>query len=219
MHIKQRLAIYCKNHVKIYFTFNSLTSRKAEMIRLYLGIWVNIGAILSKHLGDRDFVFLGSQMHWRQTILEDEKNLILMCEIQNLKGKPYATFHNFLMENFYDMSRLMGKPTICIGQTKAQLISAFVFATRIVQFLFYLNPKFQASSSFLCLYRPVCVGPVRKPYCWFPHEAAHISDLTCVLSPFVPFFHTQNDCVIYFKSNFNRTWCFMAHPYIQVISF
>ena len=45
----------------------------------------------------------------------------------------------------------------------AKLISAFVFATRIVQFLFYFNPKFQASSSLLCLYRPVCVRPVRKP--------------------------------------------------------
>ena len=45
----------------------------------------------------------------------------------------------------------------------AKLISAFVFATRIVLFLFYLNPKFQASSSFLSLYRPVCVGPGRKP--------------------------------------------------------
>ena len=56
----------------------------------------------------------------------------------------------------------------------AKLISAFVFATRIVQFLFYLNPKFQASSSFLCLYRPVCVGPVRKPHCWFSHEVAHL---------------------------------------------
>ena len=32
----------------------------------------------------------------------------------------------------------------------AKLICAFVFATRIVQFLFYLNPKFLASSSFLC---------------------------------------------------------------------
>ena len=51
------------------------------------------------------------------------------------------------------------------AKTKTQ-ISAFVFATRIVQFLFYLNPKFQASSSFLCLYRSVCVGPVRKPQCW-----------------------------------------------------
>ena len=71
----------------------------------------------------------------------------------------------------------MGKPTICIGENKGadqKLISAFVFATRIVQFLFYLNPKSQASSSFLCLYRSVCAGPVRKPHCWFSHEAAHL---------------------------------------------
>ena len=75
----------------------------------------------------------------------------------------------------------MGKPTICIGENKDadqlrgyKLVSAFVFATRIVQFLFYLNPKFQAPSSFLWLYRPVCVGPGRKPHCWFSHEAAHI---------------------------------------------
>ena len=79
----------------------------------------------------------------------------------------------------------MGKPTICLGENKGadQLRSnceadhAFVFATRIVQFLFYLNPKFQASSSFLCLYRSVCVGPGRKPHCWFSHEAAHLSVL------------------------------------------
>ena len=55
-----------------------------------------------------------------------------------------------------------------------KLISAFVFTNRIVQFLYYLNLKFQASSSFLCLYRLVCVGPVRKPHCWFSHEAARI---------------------------------------------
>ena len=51
----------------------------------------------------------------------------------------------------------MGKPAICTGENKgadqlhgntitAKLIGAFVFATRIVQFLFYLNPKFQASN-------------------------------------------------------------------------
>ena len=38
------------------------------------------------------------------------------------------------------LSRLVGKQTICIGENKdavtAKLISAFVFATRIVQFLF-----------------------------------------------------------------------------------
>ena len=76
-----------------------------------------------------------------------------------------------------------GELTICIGENKgadqlrgytAKLISAFVFATLIVQFLLYLTPKFQASS--LLLYRPVCVGPVRKPHCWFSHEAAHLKE-------------------------------------------
>ena len=33
------------------------------------------------------------------------------------------------------------------------------------------------------LYSPVCVGPVRKPHCWFSHEMAHIS---CEI--------TVNDC-------------------------
>ena len=84
----------------------------------------------------------------------------------------------------------MGKPTICIGENKDadQLRGnrkAFVFATRIVQFLFYLNPNFQDSSSFLCLFRPVCVGPVRKPHCWFSHEAAHVfSDMSTQLQDF-----------------------------------
>ena len=56
----------------------------------------------------------------------------------------------------------------------AKLISAFVYATRIVQFLLYLTPKFQASSHLLYLYSPVCVGPVWKPHCWFSHEAVHL---------------------------------------------
>ena len=45
----------------------------------------------------------------------------------------------------------------------AKLISAFVFAIRIIQFLYYLNPKFQASLHFLWLYSLVFVGPGRKP--------------------------------------------------------
>ena len=93
-------------------------------------------------------------------------------------------FFYLFIDAMLHLCRLMGKPTICISENKdadqlrgyftvtAKLISAFVFATRIVQFLFYINPKFQASSSFLRLYRPVCVGPVRKPHCWFSHEAA-----------------------------------------------
>ena len=45
----------------------------------------------------------------------------------------------------------------------AKLISAFVFTTRILQSLFFLNPEIQASSHLLWLYRPVCVGPGLKP--------------------------------------------------------
>ena len=87
------------------------------------------------------------------------------------------------------MSRLMRKPTICIGENKdADQLRGnrdFVFATRIVQFLFYLNPKFQASSSFLCLYRPVCVGAVRKPHGWFSHEVAQLCLLCTVHSGYL----------------------------------
>ena len=56
----------------------------------------------------------------------------------------------------------------------AKLISALVFAIRIVQFLYFINPKFQASSHLLCLYSSVCGGPVRKSHCWFPHAAAQL---------------------------------------------
>ena len=47
----------------------------------------------------------------------------------------------------------------------AQLISAFVFATQIVQSLYFLNPKFSSNSHLQWLYSLVCVGcgPGRKP--------------------------------------------------------
>ena len=58
-----------------------------------------------------------------------------------------------------DPLRACEKPDFCLT---AKLISAvFFFATRIVQFLFFLKPKFLASS-LLRLYRPVCVRPGRK---------------------------------------------------------
>ena len=69
----------------------------------------------------------------------------------------------------YNLSLVMRKPAFCIcankdaDQLTAKLISAFGFAIRIVRFLYYLNPKFQASSHLLWLYSLVCVGPGRKP--------------------------------------------------------
>ena len=56
----------------------------------------------------------------------------------------------------------------------AKLISAFVFA-QIVQFLFFLNLKFQASNLLLILYSPVCVRPGWNPNCLFSHAQAHFA--------------------------------------------
>ena len=60
------------------------------------------------------------------------------------------------------------------SRVTAKLISAFVFATRIVQSLFFLNPKFQASSHLLWLYSPVCAEPlVGNPEERFSQNEAH----------------------------------------------
>ena len=69
------------------------------------------------------------------------------------------------------MSRIVRKPDFCLGENKgADQLRGNLEADQRLCFrysdstiFFYLNPKFQASSSFLSLYRPVCVGPGRKP--------------------------------------------------------
>ena len=76
----------------------------------------------------------------------------------------------------------MRKPDFANAKTKTQirfavtakLINPFFFATRIVQSLNCLNPKFQASSHLLSLYSMVCVGPGRKPEDRFSHNEAQI---------------------------------------------
>ena len=70
-----------------------------------------------------------------------------------------------------EMSCIVRKLALCICKSKdtdqlcsyAKLINAFVFATRIEQSLYFLNPKFLASSDLLLLHSMVCVGHVRKP--------------------------------------------------------
>ena len=65
--------------------------------------------------------------------------------------------------------------SVQISRSNCEADHAFVFATQIVQPLFYLKPKFQASSLLLRLYRPVCVGPGWNPNCWFSHAQAQIT--------------------------------------------
>ena len=66
-------------------------------------------------------------------------------------------------------------------KTKTQ-ISAIGFSSQIVQFLYFLNPKVQASSFLLCFNSLVCVGPGRNPNCWFSHSKARL--LLVVLASF-----------------------------------
>ena len=65
----------------------------------------------------------------------------------------------------------MRKPAFCICENKDadqlcgnhEADQRLCFVTGIVQSLYFLNPKFQASSHLLWLYSPICVGPVGNP--------------------------------------------------------
>ena len=77
----------------------------------------------------------------------------------------------------------MRKPTFRICENKDAYLLRGNSATVIVQFLYFLNPKFPASSHLLCLYSLLYVEHGRKPYCWFSHDAAHIfvnHDKNCI---------------------------------------
>ena len=74
--------------------------------------------------------------------------ILILCYL----GWFYAVFCTAYSVVYY-LSLVLRKPAFCICENKdadqlrgtAKLISAFVFATRIVQSLYYLNPKFHAS--------------------------------------------------------------------------
>ena len=72
------------------------------------------------------------------------------------------------------MSRLVGKPTICIGENKgADQLRGNREADQRLCF------RHSDSTIPLLLKSEISsVGPVRKPHCWFSHVAAHLSKLT-----------------------------------------
>ena len=92
-----------------------------------------------------------------------------------------TAFSSYILFHDYNMSRIMRKQDfhLCINigaetaVVTAQLINALDFQTKTVQFLFFLNPKFQASS-LLRRYRSVCIRPGQKPKDEFSRIAAHI---------------------------------------------
>ena len=86
----------------------------------------------------------------------------------------HVVTHKVLLAREEKISHVMRKTAFCISENKGtdqqaviqlccncavtvQLNSALAFATKIVQSLFLINWKIQASSHLLLLYSPVCV--------------------------------------------------------------
>ena len=63
-----------------------------------------------------------------------------------------------------------------------KLISAFVFAIWIVQSLYFLYTKCQASSHLHWLHGLVCVRPGQNPHRWFSHAAAKMFAMVLTLA-------------------------------------
>ena len=94
------------------------------------------------------------------------KSVVWICNQVRLKLVYAAYKASVIYEPRHEKTAFLAyaktKTQISFAVT-AKLISAFVFALRIVQSPYFLNPKFQVSSDLLWLHSPVCVGPGRKP--------------------------------------------------------
>ena len=100
----------------------------------------------------------------------------------------------------------------------AKLISAFVFATWIVQSLYFLNPKFRVSSHLLWLYSPVCIGPGRKPRRpVFSQRGSYCGSLCCMFMVLVLHMRKKNkdlQCQISGCSYYRDHTCFFMHTHL-----
>ena len=114
-----------------------------------------------------------------QCFLRQTLSLRKHCDFWPRSLKSTFVRRVFMLIN---LSLVVRKPAFCIYEnitqiscavTTAQLISAVGFAIRIVQSLYFLYTKFQASSHLLWLYSLVCVGLVGNPKDRFSHNEAH----------------------------------------------
>ena len=69
----------------------------------------------------------------------------------------FANKTGFEVAPFYD-----GMSLCTLKKTKSPNWRKIHQLNLLYLFLYFLNPKFQASSLFLRLFRPVCVGPAQK---------------------------------------------------------
>ena len=147
-------------------TGSNLTSTEITTgLKLVILLLVLVGGRLT---GNVQFPFLHDQATTVEAVAWYRQN-VGHC----IRGRELYDGIKELQNTRIHMSHVMRKEDFCLCENKGadQLRSncdadhTFVFATRIVQFLrlFFLNPKFQASSLLLRLYRPICVRPGLNP--------------------------------------------------------
>ena len=92
--------------------------------------------------------------HWASDILPMAHNVwkhfVSRPDAQYLQDLNFCVTFYFVATSWENQQSAYAKTKTQISfAVTAKLISAFVFATQTVQFLFFLNPKFQASSLLL----------------------------------------------------------------------
>ena len=143
------------------------------------------------------YILVFSPIRWSKLAehVRSSQNMPVFRTMTLTVGSPWnSPFKNAFHQNcfiFQYMSRLMGKPTICIGENKgadqlrgnAKMISAFVFATRIVQFLFYLYRNFKLLALFCaCIQVGLCQTCSKTTLLVFPRGGSII--LKCFAAHF-----------------------------------
>ena len=104
-----------------------------------------------------------------QIVFDTEKNNNRFCTYGRKTFILLSSCYHVCMHDANKMSHRIRKPTICICQNKgANQLCSNCTAHQCLCFRFVdssnLNQKFQASSYFLWLYRPMCVRLGRKPW-------------------------------------------------------
>ena len=98
----------------------------------------------------------GEKIEWSCALMKSATNLGSLDKVLSL-----GRFFPHVFEN-QQSANAKTKAQISYAVT-ARLISTIVFVTRILQFLFYINPKSKVSILLLWLYSLDCVRPGRIP--------------------------------------------------------
>ena len=123
---------------------NSMTGEKSNHKQRYTAIMKTYTIIIGKLRGEEDFQQPPkSRMQVVVTHVEKNGYFFWGQVLSDVSDCGIRCGTNISVLNY--LSRIVRKQDYCLCENKG----AFVFATRIVQILFFLNPKFQASSLLL----------------------------------------------------------------------